>query len=61
VIEALRVDGATRILGLRLTVWICVFVLAGAVAWLVASRRSGGEAAGVQATPASVAGRDLTR
>jgi prolipoprotein diacylglyceryltransferase len=38
-IEALRIDSAHRILGLRLNLWTSVIVLIGAVAFLVLSGR----------------------
>jgi hypothetical protein len=39
-IEALRIDEANLILGLRLNLWTSVIVFAGAVAYLVVSSRS---------------------
>jgi prolipoprotein diacylglyceryl transferase len=38
-IEALRIDHANHILGLRLNVWTSILVFTGAVVWLVLGRR----------------------
>jgi prolipoprotein diacylglyceryltransferase len=38
-IEALRIDPANDVLGLRVNIWVSLLVLAGAVAYLVVSAR----------------------
>jgi prolipoprotein diacylglyceryl transferase len=40
-IEALRIDEANYILGLRLNIWVCLFVLAGSASHLIRSARRG--------------------
>ena len=40
-IEALRIDEANYILGLRLNIWVCLFVLAGSATYLFKSARRG--------------------
>lgn len=37
-IEALRIDDANHILGLRLNIWVCLLVLLGSVIYLIKSR-----------------------
>ena len=37
-IEALRIDDANHILGLRLNIWVSVLVLLGAIIYLIKSR-----------------------
>jgi prolipoprotein diacylglyceryltransferase len=50
-VEALRVDHANRILGLRLNIWTSIIIFAAAVAFLLRARRG---------QPASVAGTQAT-
>jgi prolipoprotein diacylglyceryltransferase len=40
-IEALRIDEANYILGFRLNIWVCLFVLAGSAIYLFNSARRG--------------------
>jgi prolipoprotein diacylglyceryltransferase len=50
-VEALRVDHANRILGLRLNIWTSIVIFAAAVAFLLLARR--GQPASVSSTPAT--------
>jgi prolipoprotein diacylglyceryl transferase len=41
-VEALRIDPATRLLGLRVNIWTSLAALAGAVTWLIVTRSRSG-------------------
>ncbi len=56
-VEALRVDHANRILGLRLNVWTSIIIFAAAVAFLILRRRRRPEPP-TTVTPAEPAGSD---
>ena len=55
-IEALRVDHANRILGLRLNIWTSILVFAGALAYFIARR--GPRETDIQPAPGDVAPAD---
>ena len=51
-VEALRIDPASRIAGVRVNIWVSIVTLAITVAWLVATRhRSGPANPGPSSTP----------
>jgi prolipoprotein diacylglyceryl transferase len=57
-IEALRIDPASRIAGLRVNIWVSIVALAVSAAWLVATRHRTSKAGPADSTPASGGSRD---
>jgi prolipoprotein diacylglyceryl transferase len=57
-IEALRIDPASRIAGLRVNIWVSIVTLALSAAWLVATRHRTTKAGPADSTPASGGSRD---
>ena len=57
-IEALRIDPASRIAGLRVNLWVSILALAVSAAWLVATRHRTSKAGPADSTPASGGSRD---
>jgi prolipoprotein diacylglyceryl transferase len=57
-IEALRIDPASRIAGLRVNIWVSIVALAVSAAWLVATRHRTSMAGPADSTPASGGSRD---
>jgi prolipoprotein diacylglyceryl transferase len=49
-VEALRIDPASRIAGLRVNIWVSILALAASAAWLVATRHRTPEPGAPQAT-----------
>ena len=57
-IEALRIDPASRIAGLRVNIWVSIVALAVSAAWLVATGHRTSKAGPADSTPASGGSRD---
>jgi hypothetical protein len=49
-VEALRIDPATRLLGLRVNIWTSLAAFTGAATWLIVTRPKPGSAA-TEASP----------
>jgi prolipoprotein diacylglyceryl transferase len=50
-VEALRIDPATRLLGVRVNIWTSLAALVGAVGWLAMSRRRSSDGTTPEAAP----------
>lgn len=57
-VEALRIDHANHILGLRLNDWMSLIVFAGAITYLIVRRRGGAPTSGGGRTPRQTVSRD---
>jgi len=57
-VEALRIDHANHILGLRLNDWVSLLVFAGAITYLLVRRRGGTPTSGGGRTPRTAVSRD---